>query len=631
MGNVLGTATGCAVEVGHNLELVLSVLPVVGDLSKRLSDETKKRDKRYGYLVNIQTSARTLMAHLENIAEDGETESFEHQINQLADCLEEIFSDQVIRLSKLKASKHPRLHAVREIASTSDDWEPNKRDLFDSSNLESLAAWNKLQRNLESLTDELQSYGDNVDETEEPNMPTTSQEPEEEVCNFVNRVFNAVLCRCHTKSERDLRLRIGTYKKGKSKPISESLCVLLAQDKSLLWHELLIHDQPKPKRNVKFVKVECPTSRTRHRYPDSSGSTSCICSYLKAHPEPDSLRLDVILDHDVLHPSGLLPNERTFKPESLQEHIDLKSLLSFESKPWNLQSKWLLAVTLAYGLFYLYDGPRVKWRRENILFFKDGTHIPLRPFVSTSVSQSCEEATDDGPRFHRYPEIVELGVILLEIHLGQSLESFSKDGRDITTDTKIWGRACLVYRKEAHRIESVQYRKAIEACLTPGTFAEIDSDVQKLRSVLFQSVVRPLEEELARNFQDVLNPDNLDEEAEKCDLALSVPFSNRRSTSSSRCVRRRQDDLHVTSHYNAVLSLQPAGHAKADQTLVTSELTSLQPLLGSEPHGGAARSLADVHYNNTSAGTQSNNTGTGIQLIANTIHYSVNELCRDKE
>ena len=107
MGNVLGTPTRGGVEKGHNLKLILSVLPVVGILSKKLADKTMKRDrrdKRHGYLVNIQTSAGILTAHLKEIEEDGDTESFEPQINQLADCLEEIFSDQAIKLSKLKVS-----------------------------------------------------------------------------------------------------------------------------------------------------------------------------------------------------------------------------------------------------------------------------------------------------------------------------------------------------------------------------------------------------------------------------------------------------------------------------------------------------------------------------------------------
>jgi hypothetical protein len=268
--------------------------------------------------------------------------------------------------------------------------------------------------------------------------------------------------------------------------------------------------------------------------------------------------------------------------ESLQEQIDLKSLLSFQDKPWTEMSKWALAVILAYSLLYLYSGSRVKgwWRRENILFFKDGTHIPLRPFLGTSVSQSSVEASEVTPIFHRHPEILELGAILLEIHLGQRLESFFEDGRAITTNNDLWFSACAVFVKEKHEIISLAYRNAIEACLTPATFANTDSDVQKLRSVLFQSIVRPLEEELARTFQERLNPNDLDEEAaEKCDLALSMPSSNPRSTNSSPSVQRQQDDLYVTSHYNAVLPLQPAGHAKTDQTQEGREIGAKDPAL----------------------------------------------------
>lgn len=45
MRHSLSTATSAAVGKGDdNLNLVLSVLPVVGDLSKKLADKTKKMD-----------------------------------------------------------------------------------------------------------------------------------------------------------------------------------------------------------------------------------------------------------------------------------------------------------------------------------------------------------------------------------------------------------------------------------------------------------------------------------------------------------------------------------------------------------------------------------------------------------
>lgn len=104
MGNLSSTAKGVNVAKGCNLELVLSVLPVVASVSKSLADNTNKRDKRHGYLINIQTSAHILMGHLNEIEEDGATGSFASQINQLADCLEEIFSDEVMKRTKSNVS-----------------------------------------------------------------------------------------------------------------------------------------------------------------------------------------------------------------------------------------------------------------------------------------------------------------------------------------------------------------------------------------------------------------------------------------------------------------------------------------------------------------------------------------------
>ncbi|RSL95725.1 hypothetical protein CEP52_011907 [Fusarium oligoseptatum] len=570
MGNVLGTVAAGDVEEEHSLKLVLSILPVVGDLSKRLASKFGKRDKRYSYLVNIQTSAGILTAHLNEIEEDGDTKSFEPEINEVADCLENIFSNQVVKLSKLKSRRSPQHQK---------DLESTMEDLFDPSTLGNPAAWNRLQRNLKSLTDQLQSHGDNVDETEELGFPTT--EPNEEACNFVNRALDAVHCNCHAKSQHEIRLRIGTYKKGKSKPKPESLSVLLAREKPLLqWHELLIHDQPQRKKRPNSPNAEDLTSQLRDCHSQSSRSTPCVCNYLEIHTRP-FLRLDVVLHRDVLCLSSCPPVKSTFEPESLQEEIDLKSLLSFQDKPWTQPSKWALAVILAYSLLYLYGGSRItgRWRRENILFFKNGTHIPLKPFLGTSVSQSSIEASGATITLHRHPEILELGVILLEIHLGQRLESFLEDGRDITTNNDFYLSAWEVYIKQKHQIISVEYRKAIEGCLSPATFAGTDSDIQKLRSVLFQSVVQPLEKELARTFRELLDPNDLDEEAaEKCDLAFSMPSSNRRSNNSNPTQRRR-DDLPVTSHYNT----EPAGLAKRYKTQGGCEIGARDPkVLGEE-------------------------------------------------
>lgn len=70
------------------------------------------------------------------------------------------------------------------------------------------------------------------------------EEIHEETADFVSRLLQAVTCRCDINSNRELRLRIGVYKQGKTKPTPRSLCILLAHDESSSkWHELLIHDR----------------------------------------------------------------------------------------------------------------------------------------------------------------------------------------------------------------------------------------------------------------------------------------------------------------------------------------------------------------------------------------------------
>lgn len=48
----------------------------------------------------------------------------------------------------------------------------------------------------------------------------------------------------------------------------------------------------------------------------------------------------------------------------------------------------------------------------------------MRPFLrvpSPTSSSGKDQSRDDEMSFHRHPEFLELGIMLLEIHFGQSL------------------------------------------------------------------------------------------------------------------------------------------------------------------------------------------------------------------
>lgn len=135
------------------------------------------------------------------------------------------------------------LHAlVLENGGTCTGLQPN--DLLDSDMIDSPSQWRKLQRELEFITDEVQGYGDEINDLGEDTLPQP-KEPNPEMWGFADEVFKAMSCDCHAQFLRGSRLRIGTYH-AVSKTVPKSLCILLEQlqdsEQWGIWHELLIRD-----------------------------------------------------------------------------------------------------------------------------------------------------------------------------------------------------------------------------------------------------------------------------------------------------------------------------------------------------------------------------------------------------
>jgi hypothetical protein len=131
-------------------------------------------------------------------------------------------------------------------------------------------------------------------------------------------------------------------------------------------------------------------------------------------------------------------------------------LLASQDKDWTELAKMALGVILAYSLFYLYGGPWAKerWSRTNLFFFTDGTHIPLRLFLSSD-PQKVGGPLHDPDGHHKYPEFLELGVILLEIHLGKKLESYLGSRQTLQTITS-FGAVPVKYSERGGYIFSQQ-------------------------------------------------------------------------------------------------------------------------------------------------------------------------------
>ena len=129
--------------------------------------------------------------------------------------------------------------------------------------------------------------------------------------------------------------------------------------------------------------------------------------------------------------------------------------------------------------------------------------------------------------FHRYPEFLELGIMLLEIHFGQSLERMLGRDQDIVSLDEYFAAASEIYDRKKLDIISRGLRHAVENCLKPDFNMDIgmgDADDDELRSKIFDTVVQPLEEELERAFQEYISINALDDEASrKIQLPLQQP------------------------------------------------------------------------------------------------------------
>lgn len=126
--------------------------------------------------------------------------------------------------------------------------------------------------------------------------------------------------------------------------------------------------------------------------------------------------------------------------------------------------------------------------------------------------------------------MLELGVVLLQIHLGQKIESFLglqedlKLGHDLSHSefNALFFKANQAFVEGKHRIESSAAREAIEVCLCHASLLNPTTRIQSVRDTLLAMVVRPLEDELQRCFEN-RSLESLDEEAEKCMIMLQGP------------------------------------------------------------------------------------------------------------
>ncbi|KAI2473480.1 hypothetical protein F4781DRAFT_192539 [Annulohypoxylon bovei var. microspora] len=234
----------------------------------------------------------------------------------------------------------------------------------------------------------------------------------------------------------------------------------------------------------------------------------------------------------------LQSEESSFKIDKSRPPISLAEIITKRSNVLNEKTKRILSVLLGYAVFHLNGTPWLQspWNSSNVMFFRTFSGVPLRPYVETHLNDSLGEdlgecaATDeddfdpDDLLSPPHPCLVGLAVVLIELHKAKPLEYLADIYRvPVADEMDSTARYILVREVFKHcRLDITdQTRMAINSCLDPNVGLNDDGeelDEQGLRGVIYQQIVRRLEDELEQGFSD-LSVDKLDALVQSMDLA----------------------------------------------------------------------------------------------------------------
>jgi len=390
-------------------------------------------------------------------------------------------------------------------------------------------------------------------------------EPSYAVWAAAQALYEALLasknCTCHPTHDYGARLCLGTYRKP-SLEDSHALIedfdfdMFLALEK--FWQEVHVHT--KKETMVRFVlNAELEQAMTK-KAKASRMKVKELCKpieKIKAMSPYRRLKFEVEnrqlfkLESD----ESKSPFDRTKTPVSLAQFIEERSYTLTE------KTKRILALLLSYAVLHLYGTTWLQssWGSSNIVFLQTkSSSIPLKPFIQAQLvqdhgssslvaSKACqldedgELDPDDIDRddidpddidpddllpHHQCPCLVTLAIMLMEVYLatpfqtlGAKYEVKLSDGSD---NNLRYLEVLQVFQHCKFEIpENSQFRSSLNNCLDMNLWQDENSQPlkeQTMRSVMYQEVVRPLEDELDQAFS-YISIDELDSIVQTLDLS----------------------------------------------------------------------------------------------------------------
>ncbi|KAF7533035.1 hypothetical protein G7054_g7429 [Neopestalotiopsis clavispora] len=282
-----------------------------------------------------------------------------------------------------------------------------------------------------------------------------------------------------------------------------------------LWQEARVVSAPKP--------LGIPIVSIQHHTGDSSRGSR------KHH------RLKFRLEGDCLW--RLPPEETNFVIDKSEAPISLTQLLVEQSILFNDRIKRILSVSLGYAVLYLNETPWLSpiWGSCNVMFFRSSGGFLMRPYLRNELDNDAaahqvdSDSDDEGfdPEELLLPPcpcLIGLAIVLMEVHKAASFQTLLEVYDIGSTEQTGLATRFTTTRDlfECCRYDFTdQTRMAISACLDPNIDLDDSGetlDDSDLQSIIYERIVRNLEDELEQGFSDV-TVDQLDDLIQTLDLA----------------------------------------------------------------------------------------------------------------
>lgn len=184
--------------------------------------------------------------------------------------------------------------------------------------------------------------------------------------------------------------------------------------------------------------------------------------------------------------------------------VSLRTALSTNNISRNTRLALILIVASSFGQFYVSNWMRQPWTHDSIYFLQEYGHDDdeqqihaQRPHLSTFFDPADEIYNPFG-RLHKRPNILALGILMLEIELGLDLQNERKakdlkPNGDPTSNTDLFTALDILADKPRwdKRRRFPVVKDVIETCLE-DRFNQCSNQTEE-RDAIYKKVIAPLE------------------------------------------------------------------------------------------------------------------------------------------